>query len=128
MRCFLFGLMGAVLVLLSAAIIVPQYSDYSSLAQTSAWLVDIEPLQSKIEENAARKGRIDIPNSSETLPEFQAGKPRFFKVSRNGVILMKGGKQGQFVMLTPEIVDGKVVWTCIGGPDDAVPVVCRLKK
>ena len=77
MRCFFGGALGALILFLIAAIIIPQYSDYRAAAETSRWLAQMEPIRLKIEENAkklkttAGAGKhIDLPVSSPPAVTF----------------------------------------------------------
>ena len=48
MKCFLKGMIGAFVVLLIAAIAIPQYADYSDRAKSDDMLHSIDPLKQKL--------------------------------------------------------------------------------
>lgn len=120
MPCFFKGALGALAVLLLAAIIVPQYSDYRSAAETSLWMAKMEPVKMMIEENAIRLKTLNGAGKHIDKAPYAPANATFFEIRDSGEILLRGGRDGQFVMLTPMLSDGTVTWRCLGGSKQAV--------
>lgn len=115
MPCFFKGALGALAVLIGAAIIIPQYSDYRAAAETSGWLAQMDPIRLKIEENAKRLKTMAGAGKHIDLPASPPGVT-FFEIRDSGEIIMHGGRDGQLVILTPSFAEGTVTWRCLGGP------------
>jgi hypothetical protein len=118
MTCFFKGALGALAVLICAAIVVPQYSDYRAAAETSRWLAQMDPVRLAIEQNAmllktmAGAGKyIDVPASLLSPPPGAT----LLEIRDSGEIILHGGSDGQLVILTPSFAEGKVTWRCLGG-------------
>ncbi len=119
MPCFFAGAMGALAILIGAAIIIPQYSDYRAAAETDRWLVQMGPIKLMIEENAMRLKTMAGAGKHIDLPASLLSPPpgaTFFEIRDSGEIIMHGGRDGQLVILTPTLSDGRVTWRCLGGP------------
>ena len=119
MKCFFKGMGGAILVLLAAAIIVPQYADYRAALETSDWLSSVTSTTDVITTNVKRLKTTTGSGVGVARPVIAQRPPSLVEIADNGVIFLKGGREGQFVVLIPSYVDGKVVWRCIGGPSHA---------
>lgn len=120
MPCFFKGALGAFLVLVAAAIIVPQYSDYLSAAETSLWLSKMEPVKMMVEENSGKLKTLNGAGRHIDKAAFAPNNVTFFEIRDSGEILLQGGRDGQFVMLTPTLDNGKISWRCLGGSRKAV--------
>jgi hypothetical protein len=126
MKCFLLGALGAILILIGSAFLWAQYSDYTARAQTSGWLNQVTPLQDSIE-------RFAIENSSLTGVTVKYNAASLFtpmnldlvEVASNGTIALRGGSDGQFLVLIPSLAGGKVTWRCLGGSAKAMTYQCR---
>ncbi len=116
MKCSLKCAGVAVVVLLVAAVIIPQYSDYRGYAETDQWLVQLRPLQEAIEANAIRKKSLSGAGKEIAKPRLAHDNVTIFEVTDSGVILVKGGRDGQVLVLVPSFEAEKVVWRCVGGP------------
>ncbi len=115
MPCFFKGALGTLLVLVLAAIIVPQYSDYRAAAETSEWLAAVSPMKMQIEQNALRLKTLTGAGKQIDPPRFAPHNVPQYEIRDSGEIILYGGRHGQFVMLTPSLADGKVTWRCLGG-------------
>jgi hypothetical protein len=123
MKSFLFGIAGALLVLILAAVLIPFYSDYSDRAITGEILISVKELQGDIEKQLIHKEPVTV-STNKAVKESQYISN--IKVLNDGTIRIKGGKIGQVIILVPEVIDDKLVnWECIGGPDQAMPINCK---
>jgi Tfp pilus assembly major pilin PilA len=125
MKCFLKGLGGALFVLIGAALVIPQYSDYTARAQTSAWLAQIREIQSVIEQNAVKQKSLLGAGRGIDTKTFQAVGIELFEITESSMVILRGGAEGQVIVLIPSLSEDRVVWRCIGGSAHAVPSVCR---
>ena len=128
MACFLKGLLGALLMLALAAAIIPQYSDYRALAETSNLLVQLEPVQRAIEADAVKQKSFAGMAKHLANTAFIPNKLTVFEVTEAGVIIAKGGRDGQMIILSPSLLDGKITWRCLGAPDHDVPARCKSAR
>lgn len=115
MKCFLLGVLGAVIGLLGSFVVVSQYSDYRAAAQTSGWIIEAEPAQRAVEANARRSGALAGAGVGVARPRFTEEGPEHFEVSADGLILMQGGIAGQLVVLIPTLGPQGFQWRCVGG-------------
>lgn len=115
MKCFLLGVLGAILGFLGTVLVYSQYSDYRAAAQTSGWMADVEPAQRAVEANAVRLGALTGAGLGVAKPRFTWKGPEHFEVTRDGLILMQGGLSGQIIALVPSWGQGGVQWRCLGG-------------
>ena len=126
MKCFILGSLGAVLMMFAAMVIIAQYSDYTARSQSGAWLFEVEPVKQAIERIALdKKALADIQVEHDKAKVFAARNVELFSVDSRGQIFIRGGKDAQFLVLTPSPVDGKVTWRCTGGSVRSVPKSCR---
>ncbi|NHZ81032.1 hypothetical protein F2P44_17385 [Massilia sp. CCM 8695] len=58
-------------------------------------------------------------------PAMMPNKLTAFEISEAGVIIAKGGRDGQMIVLSPSLLDGKIQWRCIGAPDHDMPARCK---
>lgn len=115
MKCFLFGVLGAILGFFLAVFVSAQYSDYRAAAQSYNWRVEVEPAQRQVEANAARIGGLSGAGVGVGKPRFSQPGPERFEVSTDGLILMQGGVAGQLVVLVPSLGPEGLSWRCLGG-------------
>ena len=122
MRCFLLGMLGGLLLLVVVIVASSQYSDYQSRAQTEEWLYRVEPIQADIEKNAIRQNSLMNAGRNVDKKAFQyANNLNLFEIAETGMLILRGGKEGQAVILIPSLAAGQVTWRCIGGPSHAIP-------
>ncbi len=112
MRAALLGFFGALLALLCAALVYPNYSDYRASAEVSGWLANLQQTQKAVEANFARNQSLASSGSGVPSPSFATPTPAAVSVSDAGVILVQGGRANQLVVLVPTVSSGKVVWSC----------------
>lgn len=123
MKSFLLGIGGMLTVLVLAAIIVPQYSDYTDRAITHEILVSIEPLKRDIEKQLLQNKTVVAPEG--VLASLSQHVSSLY-IYPDGRIQIKGGKIGQIIILTPKLIDTKhVQWQCLGGPNQAMTAACN---
>jgi hypothetical protein len=126
-KAFMFGCLGAGLVLAIAAIIAPLYSDWRARARSDEILAVAVPLQEKIG-SLIEQGKVPelMQASKKQLILDGASKPiANADVLSNGTIALVGKKDGQVMLLVPSLVQGKVMWRCLGGSAKDVPLRCR---
>ena len=124
MKCFITGMLGALLALIAAALLIPLYGDYRSRAETSIWLSFSSAIKSQIAQNAIRDKTLSNSGHGVKIPvEFRSSP--VVTVTDSGIIIMQGKKYGQVLTLVPKLADNKVTWSCIGGPAKDVPPFCR---
>lgn len=127
MKSFFWGALGALFVLIAAALIVPQYCDYRAQATVFNWRSGIGQLQASIEQRLlSRDSSIELPEGVMTSPDFSPKHHvRAFKVTSTGVIIIQGENtgfmSGQLMVLFPSLEQEKVMWTCYGGPEKLMP-------
>jgi hypothetical protein len=137
-------ILGAVTVCLPAMIAIPQYSYYTSRAQTSSMLNTLLWVKIEMHEivettgslrgvGSALKGKIPFerpPGFFETSPDgvLIERPPEFFEISPDGVFIVRGGGDGQLVVLLPRLIDKRIDWTCVGGSRDAMPHDCLSNR
>ena len=114
MRCFIKGFLGAVVGFFLISFGAAQFSDYRAAAEVSGWLLALAPLQDTITANAIKQGKFSITPTDFKKPELIKNNSMFFKISENGEIIVKGGTEGQMLILLPSFIDKKVAWECVG--------------
>jgi hypothetical protein len=124
MKCFLRGIFGTVVVLVIVAVVYPQYSDYQAAAETSMWLYHLDETKKLIAANAERNQSLIGSGVNVTHPKFSSKSPEYVEITQDGIILVQGGREGQLVVLMPNLKAGKVKWICRGG-SKKVTTGCR---
>ncbi len=123
---FIAGFLTAIgLVLVFAVVVLPQYADYRAASQVSQWLLQVRPAQELVAENAKKNGGLTRAGVGVREPDFSPVKPDFFAVTESGAIIIRGGHEGQAVVLLPEFASGALTWRCVGGSRGAVPASCK---
>ncbi len=120
--CFLRGVLGALVILLAAAVAIPQYADYKERAANSAIYDESLPLRESIE---ARILELDSVENSGTGIQVPTSKGFKASITRDGSIILQGNRYGHVLLLTPNLNQGMVGWQCIGGPPKDMPLKCR---
>ena len=120
MRNYIYGLLGCLTALALYSFLQSQYSDYRAKAETEGLIYKLEVLQKSLENGFQKTGEFSI--SSSTVTNSEDLKP---VVLKNGTIIVQGRSEGQLLVLTPNVEDGKVHWRCYVGPDRARPNKCR---
>lgn len=119
-RCFWLGALGAFVVLLAAAILVPQYADYKDRAANTTAYDDSLALRESIAARIVELGSVENSGSNIQAPNDGSNKA----VTRDGTIILQG-RYGHVLVLTPSLDQGAVNWKCIGGPPKDMPRPCR---
>ena len=125
MKSFFIGCFGALIVLVAAAVINSQYSNYIASSETSRWLAEVTPTTDAISANITRLKATAGSGIGVKKPIFPK-KTSLIKITDHGIILLKGGSDGQFIALVPELSNGDIKWHCIGGSSHATRG-CRHK-
>jgi hypothetical protein len=81
------GIFGALLVLVAAFLIIPQYSDYRAASETSAWLIASMPTAQAITDNILRQKTTSGAGIGVPKPAFQFHPPALVEVTPNGTML-----------------------------------------
>lgn len=89
------------------------------MAETYGWMSQLEPLQNEIEKKLVNKLPV------EELEENVKPKPDVFKITRDGIIILRGGREGQVLVLMPLFSNNEIKWICIGGSKNATPAKCK---
>ncbi|HEX5055814.1 MAG TPA: hypothetical protein VFX02_04880 [Gammaproteobacteria bacterium] len=119
-RCFWWGAFGAFVVLLAAAILVPQYADYKDRAANTASYDESLMLRESIAARIIELGSVENSGTNIQAPADAGYKA----VTRDGAIILQG-RYGHVLVLTPSLDQGAVTWKCVGGPPKDMPRPCR---
>jgi hypothetical protein len=125
-RHFLSGVIAGIILFLVAFLwFYPLYSDYGAAAQTGWWFLTAERVQVDIEQKAF--GNPDFSKLDEELykKEFRALGVDFFKITETGMIILRGGRDGQVTVLIPSFSGESVSWRCVGGSARSVSGNCK---
>ena len=122
-RSFFAGAAGALLVLAAAAVIVPQYGDYTARSRASEALYFVRSVQDQVEAQAI--AHQSVSGSGVGISSSSGPAVSEVLVLSNGVILLRAAHFGQVFVLIPSYSEGKVAWHCIGGSSKDVPAKCR---
>lgn len=110
---------GVVVTLVTLAIIVPQYSDYTDKARASEWIMTFKhsDLKAQIESQ--------LKNNSSIKPLSFSYEDYVLHVKPTGLVIIQGNDVGQVMLLEPTMNDKQVSWKCIGGSYKHVPSSCK---
>ena len=125
MKCFLLGMLGTLLILVAAAVIIPQYSDYTARVQTEEWLFLVKPILADIEKNAIQQNSLMNAGRNVNKEALQNANVNLLEITETGVLILSGGRKGQVLILIPSLNAEQVTWRCIGGPAWIAPSGCR---
>lgn len=128
MKCFLAGIAGALVAIVGVLVFNSQYSDYLARAETYEWLAKAQVTKSLIEKNATKQGSLISAGNSVNNTLRRPSNLDVFEVTDSGIILLRGGREGQFIALIPSVLNGRIVWRCIGGPIRAMPNNCGTEN
>jgi hypothetical protein len=121
-RCFFWGALGAFIVLLAAAILVPQYADYKDRAANTTAYDDSLALRESIGARILELGSVENSGTNIQVPADASYKA----ITRDGTIILQG-RYGHVLVLTPSLDQGAVNWHCVGGPPKDMPLLCRAE-
>jgi hypothetical protein len=125
LKTLLLGLAGGFFGLFAALIALSQYSDYRAASETTTWLVEVEPTLEAIAAAAKARGTIEGSGTGVALPTFQSPPLEYARVTSDGTVIMRGGREGQLLVLVPSLAEGEVAWRCVGGSRTSVAIRCR---
>lgn len=125
MKCFFIGMAGALLLLFTAAVLTPLYSDYRARSETNSWLAQVKPVQAIIEESAMRNRTLHDAAIGIDSGTLSIAGTDLFEITSTGTIILRGGSDGQVIILVPALQGGRLIWRCIGGSTTAVPAECQ---
>jgi len=122
MKCFATGSLGAILIIVLGEFLSTQYSDYRGVSETEEIILQIKPIKQAIEATAIKqKSFVDIDKNTQ-IPKLQFhAHIDFIDVTNTGAIIVKGGRDGQILILSPSFIEEKIVWHCTGGPTWDMP-------
>jgi hypothetical protein len=125
-KCFLLGAVAGI-ILFSAVffLLYPQYSDYRAKAEVTAWLEMVKNVQDDIGKKIVSASPLGEVNDGFDKTKFQAVGVDLFEITETGVIIIRGGRDGQVIILIPSFSENDVEWRCIGGSAQAVPSKCN---
>lgn len=126
MKSFILDCLGAIAIVAIASLTVPFFADYRARAESEGWLAQMQDTQQIIAARALKAGTLTGAGHDLATPRFESKVPDLLRIEDSGMIIIKGGHTGQTLMLIPALSEGRISWTCIGGPDDAVPEHCRV--
>jgi hypothetical protein len=120
--CFLRGVLGAFIILLAAAIAVPQYGDYKERAANAAIFDESLALRQSIEVRIQALGTVENSGFGIKVPDDRNYKA---DVTRDGTVILQGLRYGHVLVLTPSLDQGVVSWSCMGGPPKDMHLQCK---
>jgi hypothetical protein len=125
-RYFLLGVIAGIVLFFSMFFLIyPQYSDYRARSETVVWLNLIQDVKDDIEKKAISNGSFLGVNNEIDKDKFQAPGVELFEITETGVIILRGGRDGQVIILAPYFSEKNISWHCIGGSAQAVPIICQ---
>lgn len=125
MRNFFLAFAGMFAAILFYLMVIPFYSDYRAAAETDTWIKQLAPIKDKISSRIAKDKTVLGSGASVDRASLSLRDVSVFEITDSGALLIKGGREGQFVMLIPTLIDGQVSWRCVGGPTSAMPEGCH---
>lgn len=125
MKFFLMGLAGAITAMAGFLFFYSHYSDYRARGETSDWLVQLQTVQDAIAREAIKKGSLVNIGLAVDAGAFHNSSVTGFMILDGGSIVVRGGSEGQVVLLVPSLRGAAVTWRCIGGSVQAVPSRCQ---
>lgn len=125
MKSFIIDCLGAIAIVVVASLAIPLYTDHQARKETEGWLAQLQPTQEAIARKALQRGQLQGSGEGVALPRFESTRPAILRIDTDGQILLKGELSGQVVLLMPMLQGRQVSWTCVGGPDNAMPEACH---
>lgn len=126
MKRFVLDCLGAIIIVALASLALPLYTDHRARHEVEGWLSQLQPTQQAIAARAQSRSSLQGSGREIPPPRFEASRPALLQIEADGRILLKGGHSGQMLLLIPHLDQRQVRWTCVGGPDDAMPERCRV--
>lgn len=120
--CFIRGALGALVILIAAAVIVPQYADYKERAANAMMYDESASLRQAVEARILELGGIQNSGIGVQIPPPGSYRAN---LTRDGIIILQGAAFGHVLVLSPAFHEGAVIWQCTGGPPKDMPRQCR---
>ncbi|WP_081413061.1 hypothetical protein [Chitinilyticum aquatile] len=128
MKCFFMAIAGASLIVISAIFVNSQYSDYRAKVETDNWLLRVKEIQDTIERKAIKQKSLIDAGREVNKNLLQKLDLDLIEITDSSVIILRGGRDGQVIILIPSLSGDRIVWDCIGGPEKAMPRRCKAKE
>jgi hypothetical protein len=112
-------------VLILAALLVPQYSDYGARSRGEETLLSLMPVQERVAANIVSLGTVE--GAGHGLGQVQGTSLGELTVLEDGIIIALASEDGQIFVLVPTLSANGVAWRCLGGSRKDVPRKCRGK-
>jgi hypothetical protein len=117
MKQFLIGLLWALGGVIATLVVIPAYTDYRASSETIEWLALLRATQEEIDAYVKQNKTIVAANKSIQLPQMKG--VTLAEIRDDGSIFVKGGIEGQLIVLLPTVEQDQVVWRCLGGSSKA---------
>jgi hypothetical protein len=129
----LWGVWGAAIVLVSAAVVIPQYTRNESRLHTLEAMSSASDIKQAITGKAIDQNSLIAVGRNIKLPSMESEVKSntvkgYIEVTDNGVILLQDGFDRQLVVMIPRLDAGKVHWRCLGGSAAGVPANCKFRS
>lgn len=124
MKCFIYGITGVLLTMAVLFVLRTQYGDYLAKVESDRWMTALGPLRKEVEEHAIERHSLNDSGVNIHKPQLDKNV-EIFDVFDSGVIVVKGGRVGQLLLLVPTMSGQNVTWRCMVGGKDAMPVQCK---
>jgi hypothetical protein len=111
--------LGVLISVISFFFIFPNYADYRATAETYSWLAMLTSDKSELIK-AINEGNRSAPVFEKLKPT-----PEHIKFLTSKALVIKGGREGQVVVLFSDFDGDKEEIFCITGPTKAAPQVCE---
>ena len=121
-----FGVLLVLLFVTSVVLVVaPRYSDFRAASETSEWLAVSRVLLSEIKPDLLKN--VDVSGSDPRVTSALGSIPSIgdFGLRPTGDLYIRGGRNGQIILLIAERSGGDITWRCIGGSGADVVQSCR---
>lgn len=127
LRCLFAGALGAVLVLIAAAVLIPAYGDYRGRATLTEAMSELDSYRFDISERATTLGKTEGSGTGIVVSPGDMARLGFdyVRIFSDGTIAARHGKYHQVIIWEPTISSGEVSWRCLAGPRKSVPAWCR---
>ena len=127
LKCFLLGMLGAIVVLAAVAVLAPLYCDYDARAALSQSLEQLAPYRDAIAEQFSKEGSAEDSGNEVSIPSeaLSSLNINYARVFPDGTIAIRHAKHHQVIIMEPSMTAGQISWRCVGGPQKDVPPECR---
>ncbi|MCL2074895.1 MAG: hypothetical protein FWH15_00375 [Betaproteobacteria bacterium] len=122
------GIVVALVCLLVAIVILPNYGDDRAIYETARWFNNIQPVLRLIEQNALKnQSLLNAANDIDTknLQVKIGNGVKIVEITESGWVILSGGSEEQLLILIPSLLEEHVTWRCLGAPAKILPVLCN---